>query len=68
MKPIVARPGIVAAIAVVLCLVGLLVTAPATRPLNCDMECGETLLSLRAAQQFRDYRIDDGLLENLGSQ
>ena len=67
MKPMVARPHIVAAIVVVVCLAGLLVTAPATRPLNCDMECGETLLSLRAAQQFRDYGIDYGLLENLGS-
>jgi hypothetical protein len=67
MKQIVARPNIVAAIVVVLCLVGLLATAPVTRPLNCDMECGETLLSLRAAQQFRDYGIDYGLLENLGS-
>ena len=67
MKPIVATPNIVAAIVVLLCLVGLLVTAPVTRPLNCDMECGETLLSLRAAQQFRDYGIDYGLLENLGS-
>jgi len=67
MKPIVARPNVVAAIVVVLCLVGLLVTAPVTRPLNCDMECGETLLSLRAAQQFRDHGIDYGLLENLGS-
>jgi hypothetical protein len=67
MKPSFIRPGVAAAWVVILCLLGLLASAPVTRPLNCDMECGETLLSLRAAQQYREYGIDYGLLENLGS-
>ncbi|WPO44279.1 hypothetical protein [Tardiphaga sp. 42S5] len=67
MKSVLVRPEIAAAVVVVLCLLGLLALAPATLPLNCDMECGEALLSLRAAHQFRDYGIDYGLLENLGT-
>lgn len=67
MKPIFARPGIAAALVILLCLAGLLAGAPATSPLNCDMECGETLLSLRAAEQYRTFGIDYGLLENLGT-
>ena len=62
-----ARSGVVAVLIILLCMAGLLAMAPVTSPLNCDMECGETLLSLRAAQQFRDFGIDYGLLENLGT-
>jgi hypothetical protein len=62
-----ARSNVFAALIVLLCLMGLLVSAPVTKPLNCDMECGETLLSLRAAQQYREFGIDYGLLENLGT-
>src|SRR5690348_2128064 len=57
-----------AALIVVLTLTALFLSAPPTRPLNCDMECGETLLSLSAAQQFREHGIEHGLLENLGSR
>jgi len=38
-----------------------------THLLDCDMECGETLLAIRAAQQFETNGIDFGLLENLGT-
>jgi hypothetical protein len=38
-----------------------------TELLNCDMECGETLLSIHAAEQFEAHGIDNGLLENLGT-
>jgi hypothetical protein len=67
MKFISARPGFLVALVILLCLTGLLATAPVTSPLNCDMECGETLLSLRAAHQYRQFGIDYGLLENLGT-
>jgi hypothetical protein len=53
---------------VVFSLLGLFLSAPTTSPLNCDMECGETLLSLNAAHQFREYGIEHGLLENLGTR
>ena len=58
----------IAALIVFLSLLGLFLSAPSTRPLNCDMECGETLLSLSAAQQFREHGIEHGLLENLGTR
>jgi hypothetical protein len=67
MRLIFARPVIAAALVVVICLFGLFASAPLTKPLDCDMECGETLLSLRAAQQYREFGIDYGLLENLGT-
>ncbi len=35
--------------------------------LLCDMECGETLLAVRAADQFAQSGVQYGLLENLGS-
>lgn len=68
MRPIPSLSSSAAALIVVLSLLGLFLSAPSTRPLNCDMECGETLLSLRAAQQFREHGIEHGLLENLGSR
>ena len=68
MRSIPSLPSIAATIIVVISLISLFFGAPSTRPLNCDMECGETLLSLRAAHQFRDHGIEHGLLENLGSR
>ena len=35
--------------------------------LLCDMECGETLLAVRAAEQYAQFGVRYGLLENLGS-
>ena len=35
--------------------------------LNCDMECGETALAIRAAVEFANYGLKFGLLENLGT-
>ena len=58
---------IIAILIVIISLISLFFSSPSTRPLNCDMECGETILSLRAAQQFREHGIQFGLLENLGT-
>jgi hypothetical protein len=35
--------------------------------LNCDMECGETALAVRAAVEFANHGLKFGLLENLGT-
>jgi hypothetical protein len=35
--------------------------------LNCDMECGETALAIRAAVEFANHGLKFGLLENLGT-
>lgn len=52
----------------VLALAGLSVfLSPRTRPLNCDFECGESLLALRAVDQFSADGFRFLLLENLGT-
>ncbi len=35
--------------------------------LNCDVECGESLLSLNASSQFRQIGLKDRFVENLGT-
>jgi hypothetical protein len=51
-------------IIILVCLLMLAARSAGTDLLNCDMECGETLLSLRAAAQFAAHGIDHGLIEN----
>jgi hypothetical protein len=53
---------------IIICLLCLFLNAPSTKPLNCDMECGEALLSLKASQDFGKNGVQYGLLENLGTQ
>jgi hypothetical protein len=51
---------------VVTTLAALWLAARAQNFLACDMECGETLLAIRAADQFAAYGVRFGLLEALG--
>jgi hypothetical protein len=44
----------------------LLLRSVGTWFLNCDMECGETLLAIRSAALFAENGMEYGFLENLG--
>jgi hypothetical protein len=48
-------------------LIGLAWVSSPTKLLNCDMECGESVLAVHAANQFAAHGIQHGLLENVGT-
>lgn len=68
MLPISSRQAVALASATIgVALAFLWLNARSHAFLNCDMECGETALAIRAAKQFATYGIQYGLLENLGT-
>jgi len=66
--PIYPRRAIVIALIIILAALTALWSRGSTQNfLLCDMECGETVLAVGAADQFKAQGVQFGLLENFGS-